>query len=191
MKVFATMATIGVVCMSAGCAPLSQGVSQTGSTVAPSVGALGSPTPTIGAAGMSGTTTVTAPVAGQASTLSDVLMQKLGVSPQQAAGGAGSIFSAAKQVMSPTDFAHVSEAVPGMDNYLAAAPQTTGLIGAAGSALGGSGSTVGKMASLAGSFQSLGLDSSMVSQFIPIILQYVQTNSSSATMSLLKNAVAL
>lgn len=93
--------------------------------------------------------------------------------------------------MSPTDFAHVSEAVPGMDNYLAAAPQTTGLIGAAGSALGGSGSTVGKMASLAGSFQSLGLDSSMVSQFIPIILQYVQTNSSSATMSLLKNAVAL
>ena len=98
--------------------------------------------------------------------------------------------------MSPADFAQVSKAVPGMDQYLAAAPNqaapslgTASLMGAAGSALGGSGSALGTAASLAGSFQSLGLNSGMVSQFIPIVLQYVNTTGGSSTMGLLQSAL--
>jgi len=127
----------------------------------------------------------------------DALVRQLGITPEQASGGAGSIFSMAKQGMNSADFAKVSTAVPGMNELLAAAPSQaapssnmTGLMGMAASALGGSGSSVGMLASLAGSFQSLGLNSGMVSRFIPVILQSVQSQGGSATMGLLQSALA-
>jgi len=49
---------------------------------------------------------------------------------------------------------------------------------------------LGRLASLAGSFQSLGLNSDMVSRFIPVILQSVQSQGGSATMGLLQSALA-
>ena len=61
-------------------------------------------------------------------------------------------------------------------------------MGSAASALGG-GSSLGNMAVLASSFQGLCMDSGMMSQFIPVILQYVQTQGGSATMGLLQGAL--
>jgi hypothetical protein len=128
--------------------------------------------------------------------LVDILVQQMGITPEQATGGAGAIFSMAKQGMTPTDFAQVIKAVPGMSQYLAATPSqtastsgTASLLGVASNALGGSGGALGNMALLAGSFQSLGLNSGMVSQFIPVILQYVQTQGGSVTMGLLQSAL--
>lgn len=127
--------------------------------------------------------------------LVDLLVGQLGISPQQAAGGAGSIFSLAQQRLSPANFAQVSHAVPGMDRYLAAAPRQNrapsgGLLGAAASVLmGGQSNTSGSLVDVGNSFQSLGLNSGMVSQFIPVLLQYVQSQGGNAVMGLLQNSL--
>ncbi|WP_262965058.1 DUF2780 domain-containing protein [Methylobacter psychrophilus] len=137
-----------------------------------------------------------APVAGQMPDLVNTLVQQLGITPEQAAGGAGSIFSIAKQSMNSTDFAKISNAVPEMDQLLAATPtqtaptsKMTGLMGLASNALGRSGGSLGNLASLTGSFKSLGLNSGMISQFIPVILQSVQSQGGSNTMSMLQSAL--
>jgi Protein of unknown function VcgC/VcgE (DUF2780) len=191
MKAFVTMAALATMAV---CAPLAQGVAQTDGLGLLSTGTVVKQNPAVG---LSGNIVGTAPVASQAPSLVDILVRQLGITPEQAAGGAGAIFSMAKQGMSPTDFSQVIKAVPGMNQYLAAAPSQTAptygmadLMGAAGSALGGSGSALGNMASLVASFQSLGLNFGMVSQFIPVILQYAQTQGGAATMSLLQSALA-
>jgi len=201
MKVFATMATIVAITAipaMAVCAPQLQDVAQAAGLSLPSASAVAEQIPATGsAAGVAGAVADTAPVAGKTSSLVDALVRQLGITPEQASGGAGSIFSMAKQEMNSADFAKVSTAVPGMNELLAAAPSQaapssnmTGLMGMAASALGGSGSSVGRLASLAGSFQSLGLNSDMVSRFIPVILQSVQSQGGSATMGLLQSALA-
>jgi len=191
MKAFTTMVAITVVATMAGCiAPQQQGVSQTLTPGTPMVSSIAGQSQAIG------TVTGQTPMVGQASNLVDILVQQMGVTPQQATGGAGAIFSTAKQGMSQAAFSQVAQAVPEMNQYLAAAPSqipptsgTASLLGMAGNALGGSGGTLGNMASLAGSFQSLGLNPGMVNQFIPIILQYVQTQGGGSTMGLLQGAL--
>lgn len=138
-----------------------------------------------------------AAVAGIGNELSliNILVGQLGISPQQALGGVGSIFSVAQQRMNPGDFSQLSGSVPGMDRYLSSAPQlpangaNAGLLGAAGSLLGGQNNALGSLAALAGSFQSLGMNPSMVSQFLPVVLQYVQNQGGAGTMSLLQSAL--
>lgn len=195
MKRLTSMAAIAAVAAFVGCAPQTPSVPQTGGLGIPSAGTAAGQAVNSGAAGALKSTTTTAAIP-QGASLTDVLVQKLGVSPTQATGGAGAIFSTAQKSMSVSDFAQVSKAVPGMDQYLAAAPSSTaapasnaaGLLGAASSALGGS--NLGTLASLAGSFQSLGLNSGMASQFIPVVLQYVQTQGGSSTMGLLQSALS-
>ncbi len=116
--------------------------------------------------------------------LISILTGQLGINQQQAMGGAGSIFQIAQQRLQPGDFSRLSAAVPGMEQYLAAAPQqatanaSTGLWGAAGNLM-----------SLAGSFQSLGMNADMVGRFVPVMLQYVEQQGGVATMSLLQNSL--
>lgn len=135
------------------------------------------------------------PGASQMPALAGMLVQQLGISPLQAMGGAGSIFSVAQRLMNPTSFGLVSNAVPGMSDLLAAAPALGGSLPGAGGLLGnaasalGSGSNLGQLALLANSFQSLGLSGNMVNQFIPIILQYVQSQGGASTMGLLQSAL--
>ncbi|MDD5268688.1 MAG: DUF2780 domain-containing protein [Methylococcales bacterium] len=201
MRVFATVAAIVAITAipaMAVCAPQLQDVAQTGGLGLPSAAAAVEQITGAGsAAGVASTVANAAPVAGQSSDLVDTLVRQLGITPEQASGGAGSIFSMVKQGMNPADFAKVSAAVPGMNELLAAAPSQaapssnmTGLMGMAASALGGSGSSVTRLTSLAGSFQSLGLNSGMVSRFIPVILQSVQSQGGSAAMDLLQSALA-
>ncbi|WP_446808092.1 DUF2780 domain-containing protein [Methylomonas sp. 2BW1-5-20] len=124
--------------------------------------------------------------------LINILVGQLGISPQQALGGVGSIFSVAQQRMSPGDFSQLSTSVPGMDQYLSSVPQqiaasgSSSLLGAAGNMMGGQ---YGSLAALAGSFQTLGMNPSMVSQFVPVVLQYVQNQSGASAMNLLQNAL--
>ncbi len=205
MKTFATMATI-VLATLTGCASMPQNAVQTGgaslpastmssqlpAVVTPSMGTVAGQLPSVGtAASTVGSIAGATPATAQAPSLVGILVQQLGITQQQATGGAGSIFSMAQQSMSPSSFGQVSQAVPGMSQLLSAAPALGGsgsLIGSAASALGG-GSSLGNMAALASSFQSLGMDSGMMSQFIPVILQYVQGQGGSTTMSLLQGAL--
>jgi Protein of unknown function VcgC/VcgE (DUF2780) len=195
MKIFNTTATIALVITISGCAPATQNLAPvSGATGMSSTEAITSQLPSAGtAAGMMGSVAGSTPLAAQTPSLVGILVQQLGITPAQATGGAGSIFSVAKQSMSSTSFGQVSNAVPGMDQLIAAAPAlggsaTTGggsLLGSAASALGGS--SLGNMVVLANSFQSLGMGSGMMNQFIPVILQYIQGTGGSSTMGLLQS----
>ena len=123
------------------------------------------------------------------------LTQQLSVTPKQATGGAGALFSLAKSRMSAPNFSKVSAAVPGMSGFLRAAPAPStpasgGLAGLASSLPSGSlpaGAT--GLASVAGSFQKLGLSPEMVGKFVPVLTQYVQARGGASTASLLSGAL--
>jgi hypothetical protein len=140
----------------------------------------------------------------QSGGLVSLLTGNLGVTAPQAAGGAGAIFSYAKQKLSPDQFAKVAGAVPEMDTLLKAAPQTqtSGLgkdIGGTGSMLGGEVAKVGGTSSMLGgevatagglaivgeSFSKLGMQPDMVNKFVPTILQYVESKGGATAANIL------
>ena len=127
--------------------------------------------------------------------LVNTLTGQLGISQPQALGGLGSIFSLAQQRLNPGDFSTLSNSVPGIGQYLAAAPQpvaptqSSALLGIAGGLLGNQSNNLASMVALAGSFQSLGMNSSMTARFIPVVLQYIQGQNGGAAASLLQRAL--
>lgn len=132
--------------------------------------------------------------AGSESGLVNVLVDQLGINSQQAMGGAGSIFSLARQRMSPADFMQLSGSVSDMDQYLFAVPQSSGSssiswLGSAADLMGDQANGLGSLATLAGSFKTLGMDTNMISQFVPVVLEYVQGQSGPGVMSLLQSAL--
>jgi hypothetical protein len=118
--------------------------------------------------------------------LIDLLTKNLGVSENQAQGGAGLLFKLAKDKLGAGDFSKVSAAVPGIDSLLNAAPAGGGgILGGVGKIFGGAGG----LASLAGGFKNLGLDSSMVGKFVPIILQFVQSKGGDGVKTILEKVL--
>lgn len=191
MKTVITLAAISLVAALSGCASSPMGGGVAANPATPSMGGLAEQIAAREAMGMLGNRVGTTPIAAQTPNLVHILTQQLGISHQQALGGAGSIFLLAKQGMNPASFGKVSQAVPEITQLLSAAPALApsgGLLGAAATALG-SGSQLGNLAMLAGSFQQLGLNSSMVSQFIPVILRYVEARGGTSTMGLLQTAL--
>jgi len=121
--------------------------------------------------------------------LVDILVRQLGVSQQQALGGAGAIFQMAQGNMNPQAFATLSQSVPGMSSMLNAAPVTPNLTGGLSSLMGGASSTLGSAAALAASFQQLNLSPDMVGQFVPVVTNYVRQTSGQITADLLQSAL--
>ena len=124
--------------------------------------------------------------------LVDLLVKNIGVTTQQAEGGAGSIFNAAKQNMDDEDFLKVTSAMPEVEQLMAAAPKIekgSGNLGGISSMLGENTGSVGKMAGLYDSFSKLGLSKDMAGQFIPLILDYAKSNGGEAVFNLLKTAL--
>ena len=135
--------------------------------------------------------------------LVELLTQQLGVTQPQAEGGAGAIFSTAKQNLSPEEYSQVSDKVPEATTLLDAAPEpepestggVAGSLGGVSSALGG-GSDIGKAAQAAGSmnslsesFSSLGMSPDMVGKFTPIVLDYAKSKGGETVMNLLKGGL--
>ncbi len=132
----------------------------------------------------------------QTSDLVGMLTSQLGVSQQQASGGAGSLLSFAKDQMSAGDFDVVSSELPDVDSLIGAAPDTgssalgsLGALSSGSSLLGGSSGGLGDMAGVASTFSDLGLSPDMVTQFVPVILEYAQTTCSEQAMQLLQGAL--
>ena len=126
----------------------------------------------------------------QTSDLVGLLTSQLGVTAQQATGGAGSLFGFAKEQMAPADFGVVSSALPDVDGLIGAAPAagSTSALGSASSLLGGSSGALGDMAGIASTFSDLGMSPDMVNQFVPVILEHAQTAGSEQAMQLLQTA---
>lgn len=124
--------------------------------------------------------------------LVDLLSSQLGVSKNQAEGGAGSIFQLAKQNLSVEDFSSIAKAVPGIDRMIGAAPKiedSSNTLGGISSMMGSSSNKLGGMAGLTSSFNKLGLTGDMVNKFTPIILDYVKNKGGEHAMTLLKGAL--
>ena len=124
--------------------------------------------------------------------LIDQLTKNLGVSQDQAQGGAGLLFKLAKDKLGGGDFSKVSAAVPGIDSLISASPTggggALGGLGKLASGLGGTMGGLGSLASLAGGFSNLGLDSGMIGKFVPIILSFVQSKGGEGVKALLEKA---
>ncbi|MEW8625891.1 MAG: DUF2780 domain-containing protein [Candidatus Thiodiazotropha sp.] len=125
--------------------------------------------------------------------LLDALTGQLGVTSEQASGGAGSLFQMAQNNLSAEDFSQIASVVPGIDKMMASAQSSSkesATVGAVASMLGGD-SSAGNLASLASAFGNLGMDSNMVGQFVPIVLEYLQSEGGESVMSLMKGALSL
>jgi hypothetical protein len=128
--------------------------------------------------------------------LVQLLTSQLGVTENQATGGAGALFGMAKGSLSETDFAKVAQAVPGVETLINAAPAVTEkkseMSGQLGGIAGGLGAltkaaeSTSKLAAVAGQFSQLGMDQGMVSQFIPVILSFVNAKGGESVMKLLQ-----
>ena len=119
------------------------------------------------------------------------LTKKLGISNEQAMGGAGALFGLAKKALGSSEFAKVSESIPGMDSLLAAAPKASGLtekLGGLGAMVGGDADKAAGLASVAGSFSKLGLSPDMAGKFVPEILDYAKSSGGEGVMNMLKGA---
>lgn len=119
-----------------------------------------------------------------------MLTSQLGITPKQAEGGAGAVFSYAKGKLKADDYAKVAKAVPGVDGLIKAAPAvetkpsggTMDTLTGAASQLGGS---AGATAALAPAFQKLGVSGETVGKFLPIVVGYVTKKGGSGVGDLL------
>ena len=123
------------------------------------------------------------------------LVSSLGVSEEQAKGGAGMLFKLAQDRLSGNEFAQIADQVSGLDDIVAAAPDagSGGLMGAVGglmSGLGGDSDNLGALAGLAGGFEKLGLDSGMVGKFVPVVLDFVRNQGGDSVGNLLKRVLS-
>jgi len=110
-----------------------------------------------------------------------MLTNQLGVTDTQASGGVGSILSYAQKELPKSDYTTVANAIPNASSLLSMAPKTNSAIG---NTLGSLGGTNANMATLTSQFSSLGLNSSMITQFVPIILDYFKKSNTTDAMSI-------
>jgi Protein of unknown function VcgC/VcgE (DUF2780) len=125
--------------------------------------------------------------------LTDTLVKKLGISNEQAQGGAGALFQVAKGKLDAGQFAELSKAVPEMDSLLSAAPKqtgaTSGLADGASSALGEANNPYGNLAGMASAFKVLNLSPDRVDEFVPVVVDYVRAKSGALTGNMLQSTL--
>ncbi len=125
--------------------------------------------------------------------LVDQLTNTLGITSDQASGGTAALLGVAKSQLGNDDFSTVTTAVPELGSILGDGATeedsgTSDLLGAASSLLGDSGGVGGQVVGALGlgdTFSKLGLDPAMVSQFLPIILDYATAKGGKAVSDLL------
>jgi len=117
------------------------------------------------------------------------LTDLLGVTQEQAEGGAGAIFREAKNNMDTGDYSRLLDAIPGIDSLIRAAPQISGLAGKASSLFGSSSDSIQGLSALTDSFAKLGLSPDMINKYADIVLEFVQSEAGQQMMTMLKSAL--
>ncbi|MGR5288350.1 DUF2780 domain-containing protein [Vibrio maritimus] len=92
------------------------------------------------------------------------LVDKLSVSPEQATTGVGALLSLAQSSLGSDQQSELSSLIPGMD-----ALTSSGLL-----------SSIQDMDSVKSAFSSVGLDPAMISQFAPVVLEYLGSQGASS-----------
>ena len=107
---------------------------------------------------------------------------QLNITPEQAIGGTGAMLGLAKNKLSGNDYSQLGNSVPGLDqlsgnNALGSLGALSGMLGQAGgsktSGLDGLLGNVKSTNDLNTAFGALGMDSGMIRQFAPVILQFL------------------
>ena len=127
-----------------------------------------------------------ATAAPEAAALLNTLGTSLNITPEQAVGGTGALLGLAKNKLAGNDYSQLTKSVPGLDQLAGtSALGSLGSLNGLGNMLGNSGksaessvlhSALGNVQSMGDvneAFAALGMDSSMVSQFVPVILRYL------------------
>ena len=117
--------------------------------------------------------------------LAGMLSKELKITPEQATGGAGSLFGLAKNRVSSDDWKKIASSVPGMNGILGAAPKQSATSSLESMVPG----KAGGLASVAGSFKKLGLSPKMAAQFVPVLTKYVESKGGAGVASLLGGAL--
>ena len=114
--------------------------------------------------------------------------QQMGVKPEQAAGGVGAMLSLAKNQLTTNDYAALTQQVPGINKVTGAGaltqlsqfsaknPQLQALVGQINPVSSDAKvavSNVTNKSQLDSAFEALGMNSSMVQEFAPLITQYL------------------
>ncbi|WP_223589828.1 DUF2780 domain-containing protein [Pseudomonas sp. A-R-19] len=103
-------------------------------------------------------------------------LSQLNITPQQAVGGAGAMLGLAKNQLSSTDYSELAKSVPGIDMLSGGGElgALAGLLGSSGKAAGLDNAlgNVKDTNDLNNAFSALGMDSGMIGQFAPVLLQY-------------------
>ncbi|WP_339532032.1 DUF2780 domain-containing protein [Pseudomonas mucidolens] len=114
--------------------------------------------------------------------LLSALTSQLNITPEQAVGGTGAMLGLAKNQLGAGDYSQLSKSVPGLDklsggNSLDSLGALSGMLGQNGgsktSGLDGLLGNVKTTSDLNTAFSALGMDSGMIGQFAPVILQYL------------------
>jgi hypothetical protein len=113
------------------------------------------------------------------------LSKELGASREQAAGAAGALFGVAKSKLKADEFSQISQAIPGMDALLKAAPA----MAAGGLGVPGLGSAAGGAAAAAAAFSKLGLGPDLVTKAIPVVTSALTKGGGASVASLFANAL--
>lgn len=122
--------------------------------------------------------------------LLSILTSQLGISEDQAAGGAGMLMGLAKEKMGG-DFSQISAVIPEVSGLIDQAPDAGGgLMGTLGGLAGGlGGGEIGNLLSLGNGFSKLGMDAGMITRFVPVILNFVKGKAGSGAMDLLSKVL--
>ncbi|AIZ34558.1 DUF2780 domain-containing protein [Pseudomonas sp. K1(2024)] len=113
--------------------------------------------------------------------LLNTLGRDLKITPEQAVGGAGAMLGLARNNLSKADYGQLTQAVPGLDqltgaNALGGLQGLDALLGKGSghqSALSSALGNVENRNDLDSAFKALGMDTGMIGQFAPLILQYL------------------
>jgi len=117
-----------------------------------------------------------------------MLTSQLGITDTQASGGVGSILNYAKGSLSNDDYSTLEKAIPdasSMISTVAKSDDSSSALGSIAGSLAGNDSSTSGLMSLASNFSSLDMDTSMISKFVPIIINYLQSSNSGGAANIL------
>jgi hypothetical protein len=122
------------------------------------------------------------------------LVSQLGVNKDQAQGGAGAIFKAAQDRLGGGEFDKLLGGIPGVKDLVSKAPAAGG--GGLGGMLGGLASKMGggemaQAAQLLSAFSSLGLNKDTAMKFVPVIMQFLQSQGGPELVSKVRAALKM
>ena len=108
--------------------------------------------------------------------LLEKLMNELGLSEEQAVGGAGLLFKLAREKIDPSDFAKIAGLLPMLNEWISKAPEGSLMksLGGFASVLGGKGSDMGLLAQVAGGFSQLGISKDKITPFVKLLGGHLQ-----------------